>query len=882
MTRAISRNSFNELKQYLGVHLQQGRVILDADWNEAQDILATLIRRLGQDALRDGVLNEGFDIVPVLAGPWDRDRYETMQHQLGLPFSLRFPQSAPLDALDSTDGWALSTTGKLRTSRDRPYEGTQFLRLSDYTGAIELTKTLGSTVDLATSQFAHFRFRVNQQIATPPPGTAAFFIEDASGNRNVFKMSGLGGARDVWAPGAALPLDLRYSMVDIDLPPAFRNQQYVAVIPTIGAPSSTVAWSFTGSLPTGLSITAGTPQSFGRLTGSPTTVGTFTFTLAALSNGVTVTKSFTLKVQDIPTFPQSYDATLFGTNTQNAWQVFQSKASKPTGTAANLSQIKKYGFQLFQQSPALTWDFDALYVGNRAQVKAAAANNFVISGPVQNAVIENAQQTILEFPDDDPNVLQLLSIIKVALKRDRTPRAYFGGIPCAQPREVLYSLQADPNDPALTTPTGTVRKDLVYLDVWREPVTYVEDPDLREIALGGPDTATRMRVRQRVRVAQGGTLPADDGTGRGLLATDGSYTDRANRLYLVEVDTAGDIGTATVRWSEDNGSTIQRVIETIPPGATKVKVEDASGFQPGDFILIRKELKDEEHRISSIFGNTITLQEPTGGTVTFAFSDRPKVQRWNAFHAPIVADSNDPTVSTLIDLSRGVKVKFGGSAFKKGDYWTFRARYLAGDEASGINPVSRIETVDFQPPQGVVHQFTPLALLIRDPTANEPDRINLVRDLRRRGGQVVLHKEISINISVNNSGGGSAISVPAGTTMLGATSSQSLFICLFNGNITPSSATVIDLNHTFFNNDMTDPAKTNTGAVAQFSTSITCEAAGTRARMAIATSGGTTGDQQLPVEFSALALTIPIPAGQNCSVVGTLQVLEIKNRIFSF
>ena len=33
MTRAISRDSFDELKQYIGVHLQQGRVILDSDWN---------------------------------------------------------------------------------------------------------------------------------------------------------------------------------------------------------------------------------------------------------------------------------------------------------------------------------------------------------------------------------------------------------------------------------------------------------------------------------------------------------------------------------------------------------------------------------------------------------------------------------------------------------------------------------------------------------------------------------------------------------------------------------------------------------------------------------------------------------------------------------
>ena len=44
MTRAISRESFDELKNYLGVYLQQGRPILDADWNENQDIAVAALR----------------------------------------------------------------------------------------------------------------------------------------------------------------------------------------------------------------------------------------------------------------------------------------------------------------------------------------------------------------------------------------------------------------------------------------------------------------------------------------------------------------------------------------------------------------------------------------------------------------------------------------------------------------------------------------------------------------------------------------------------------------------------------------------------------------------------------------------------------------------
>src|SRR6185436_11994665 len=121
MTRAISRDSFNELKQYLGVYLQQGRVILDADWNEGQDIMAGMARRLGQDAFRDGVVGEGFDIRPVVPMPWGSQyqfamfQYELVTGQGGLPFLFNFPSTQPLDAFDSMDGWALSPSGgKLR------------------------------------------------------------------------------------------------------------------------------------------------------------------------------------------------------------------------------------------------------------------------------------------------------------------------------------------------------------------------------------------------------------------------------------------------------------------------------------------------------------------------------------------------------------------------------------------------------------------------------------------------------------------------------------------------------------------------------------------------------------------------------------------------
>jgi hypothetical protein len=57
------------------------------------------------------------------------------------------------------------------------------------------------------------------------------------------------------------------------------------------------------------------------------------------------------------------------------------------------------------------------------------------------------------------------------------------------------------NLPLLPSLTGTqVRHDLVYLRGWEQCVTAVEDSELRERALGGPDSSIRNRLTRRVEV----------------------------------------------------------------------------------------------------------------------------------------------------------------------------------------------------------------------------------------------------------------------------------------------------------------------------------------------------------------------------------------------
>jgi hypothetical protein len=89
---------------------------------------------------------------------------------------------------------------------------------------------------------------------------------------------------------------------------------------------------------------------------------------------------------------------------------------------------------------------------------------------------------------------------------------YLGGLHLELLGDEGFALQknwlnfnADSDAPLLAN-TGLKRIDLVWIEAWQQPVTAVEDRELFEVALGGPDTSTRMRTMHRVH------LLADVGT----------------------------------------------------------------------------------------------------------------------------------------------------------------------------------------------------------------------------------------------------------------------------------------------------------------------------------------------------------------------------------
>jgi len=85
---------------------------------------------------------------------------------------------------------------------------------------------------------------------------------------------------------------------------------------------------------------------------------------------------------------------------------------------------------------------------------------------------------------------------------------HLGGLRLELESPETYRTQKDwLQQPALLNQTpdfkNKVRYDLVYIEAWQQAVSAVEDSSLFEVALGGPDTTTRLRTMRRIHLATG-------------------------------------------------------------------------------------------------------------------------------------------------------------------------------------------------------------------------------------------------------------------------------------------------------------------------------------------------------------------------------------------
>jgi|WetSurMetagenome_2_1015567.scaffolds.fasta_scaffold00231_5 hypothetical protein len=288
-------------------------------------------------------------------------------------------------------------------------------------------------------------------------------------------------------------------------------------------------------------------------------------------------------------------------------------------------------------------------------------------------------------------------------------RYYVGGILCENEQDVSYSVQPD-YKPDNVVNDGSY---LAYLEVWQRHLTAIEDPEIRDVALGGPDTATRTKTVWQVKLLRLGNLSSDPGDdcpcsapirNAGLaaktdplgpddpciLAQGAGYHGLANQLYRVEIHQQGRTGAATFKWSRDNGS-VTRAVEKIIGNSITLQ-DSAQGiqeiFQPGKLIEISDELRDLRGAggvlatVQSVQGNILVIAE--NGRISakdFPLSDRPKVRLWDnqARNKPANGDGSLKTGADWIDLEKGIMVRFDPNGdYRCGDHWLIPARRATG------------------------------------------------------------------------------------------------------------------------------------------------------------------------------------------------------------
>lgn len=337
-------------------------------------------------------------------------------------------------------------------------------------------------------------------------------------------------------------------------------------------------------------------------------------------------------------------------------------------------------------------------------------------------------------------------------------QCYVNGILCENEQSIL--LTAQPDLPNVEMPKGAGNY-LAYVDVWQRSITAVEDPGIRETALGGPDTATRTKTVWQVKL----TPVESDATCSGFnndwkpsgadstcrmcactekngntddacqTSPEGGYNRRENQLYRVEIHEGSD-GTdgPTFKWSRDNGSIVFKIDMKADEWKGSVLTVSEAGqgrvakLKPGQWM----ELSHGERVLNGLPGVFTQLTEVAGNNLTVDFGSIAKSLKELPTDFVKQLEKNKTLTLRLWDhaenndialkegaisvkeekwqkLENGVKIQFKKNGhYITGDYWLIPARCITNDVEW---PQDDDDKPIFDLRHGIKHQYAPLALV---------------------------------------------------------------------------------------------------------------------------------------------------------------------------
>ncbi|MEL7357775.1 MAG: DUF6519 domain-containing protein [Cyanobacteria bacterium J06560_6] len=360
------------------------------------------------------------------------------------------------------------------------------------------------------------------------------------------------------------------------------------------------------------------------------------------------------------------------------------------------------------------------------------------------------------FPEDNAG-FEL--IVEEGEIRIGAGRGYVGG--SVIENDDVVAIAQQPHLPEYAMPE-TEGLYVAYLDVWQRHITAIDDPNIKEIALGGPDTATRSQTIWQVKLKAltdtednsptcqdlGETWQPSNSQNAGHLrsrVTPSPLEDRPciipasagfrrleNQLYRVEIHQGSESGTPTFKWSRENGTIASRWTGPNEPNTNKLTVEQAGRdsvlrFQPNSWI----ELSDDATELGGTPGRLVKLDQVEGQQLTIDGTATrpdgyltPKIRQWDHQEQPgqtLIDGAIALVEGQWLPLEDGVEVWFepsvlgsesdddsGGNVYRTGDYWLIPARTMG---AQVLWPTDdNLEPLPL-PPEGIEHQYCALGIL---------------------------------------------------------------------------------------------------------------------------------------------------------------------------
>jgi hypothetical protein len=206
------------------------------------------------------------------------------------------------------------------------------------------------------------------------------------------------------------------------------------------------------------------------------------------------------------------------------------------------------------------------------------------------------------------------------------------------------------------------------------------------------------------------------------------YRGTENQLYRVEIQQGGTAGTATFKWSRDNGSVATTWLGT---SGNDLQVGDTRGFTAGAWVELSDDVLDLQDLpgvlvklvkvdagVLSVDPSTVTASSPISWNAQLV---NPKVRRWDQHGSDAVQLVNGavpitesaPDAPVWIDLEDGIQVMFSlDGVYRTGDYWTIPARVATGtiEWPSTLDSTGTLVN-DALAPDGIEHHWAPLGFI---------------------------------------------------------------------------------------------------------------------------------------------------------------------------